>query len=242
MERESTRRPSEAWFRGGFMDAKYHEIVTRKVLGRFFDEAALEEVLVANLGQDSLWGMRALKPRLHFDNSLIAEGLAYVEQQHARIAELARTSGSEGEQRAALGRLCHSVQDYYAHTNYVDLWLETHGGSAQTSPEEIDPLSEAIANHPDLRSGHFVPWRDWIFHVPLLGSLVRRWYAPEGSHEAMNLDSPERGPGFAYALAAAARRTLHEYQRAARSVQAAGAVEALARFHHAREGVEEHGS
>ena len=47
----------------------------------------------------------------------------------------------------------------------------------------------------------------------------------------MNLDSSERGPKFAYAVAAARQRTVHEYQLAADAALAAGGATALARFH-----------
>ncbi|MCJ7550446.1 MAG: hypothetical protein MUQ30_12275, partial [Anaerolineae bacterium] len=85
-------------------------------------------------------------------------------------------------------------------------------------------------NHPDLRTGTFVLLRDVIYYIPIIGALWRRIYVPSGSHEAMNLDSPERGWKFPYALVAALWRTQHEYERAAQAVRDAGEESALGKF------------
>ena len=70
------------------------------------------------------------RPHIHFDDDKFAEANAYVAKEHARIVELACEPSRPGtpedalvgaDQRAALGRLCHTVQDFYAHSNYVDL-------------------------------------------------------------------------------------------------------------------------
>ncbi len=42
---------------------------------------------------------------------------------------------------------------------------------------------------------------------------------PRDSHAWMNLDSPARGPGFAYAFAAAVKRTRYEYERTVDGLQ-----------------------
>ena len=100
------------------------------------------------------------------------------------------------------------------------------------SPDDIDGLDASLMAHPELHTGSFVLWRDWIYYMPLVKRLARRLYVPVGSHEEMHLDSPDRGPEFAYAFAAACRRTQYEYQRAARAILQAGGEDALDRFHH----------
>ena len=106
------------------MQGRCHENTTRHVLGPYFDSDALEEVVAANLGQDSLLSIFGNAPFRHFCDRAIEKSVDYVESEHALIVNLAGQPGTEREQRTALGRLLHAVQDFYAHSNYVDLWLD----------------------------------------------------------------------------------------------------------------------
>ncbi|MCJ7551389.1 MAG: hypothetical protein MUQ30_17095, partial [Anaerolineae bacterium] len=194
------------------MESRYHDDLTRAALSDRFSPDALEEIIAANLAQDALQNQLGTKAHFHFDNNKIAESLAYVEELHRQIAGLAAQGSHGSRQRVALGRLCHAVQDFYAHSNYVDLWLSQQ---PQPTPpaDTMDGLIPELLNHPDLRTGTFVLLRDIIYYIPIIGALWRRIYVPPGSHEAMNLDSPERGWRFPYALVAALWRTQHEYER-----------------------------
>jgi hypothetical protein len=151
--------------------------------------------------------------------------LAYVEEEHAQIAALAHEAGQEGLQRAALGRLLHTVQDLYAHTNYVALWCRERGGKTWAVN---DPT---ILDHPHLRTAQWSTWRDPLYYVPLVGKLLRRVWLPANSHEAINLDSPKCGVFFHVAVAMAEVRTVAEYARAVAAIREAGGRKALARFH-----------
>ena len=102
---------------------------------------------------------------------------------------------------------------------------------ASSVQEEIDGLDQSVLTSPALRTGHFVLWRDLVYYLPLVKDVIRRFYIPPNSHEAMHLDSPERGPNFAYAMAAARQRTAQEYRVAADAVLTVGGSEALDRFH-----------
>lgn len=197
------------------MELIYHEQITRSALGAFFGAEALQAIIAANFSQDDLRNQLG-KPHLHFDNDKIAEGLAYVEAEHRQIQN---SRGNVGVQWESFGRLLHTVQDFYAHSNYVDLWLSHNGGLDNTTPDQINGLDRALLNHPDLRTGHFILWRDLVYFVPLLSKLVRRVYVPPNSHEAMHLDFPQRGPQFDYALVAARQRTRHEYDKVLSSLQ-----------------------
>ena len=200
------------------MKSIYHAELTRHCLAAEVSPPALDEIVRANLGQDALRYQLGTHPHFHFDNNRIREGNAYVEAQHAEIVGLALGGGgSATQQRRALGRLLHAVQDFYAHANYVDLWLLRYSvpGTPLPPPELIDPLDPAILNHRDLITGTFVFWRDIIYYLPLIGALARRIWVHPTSHEAMNLDSPRQGWRFDYAYEAARLRTLHEWHRAA---------------------------
>jgi hypothetical protein len=213
------------------MELLYHTLITCEAVGDVFDPVAMAQIVRANHRQDGI--LNQLRGNLHVDNR-IDGGLAYIEAEHASLAELAARQKSGNLQRAAFGRLVHTAQDFCAHTNYVRLWLASNGGLNETSPGDIDGLDADLMRHPELRTGSFVLWRDWVYHVPAVKRLARSLYVPSGSHEAMHLDSPARGPEFAYAFAAACQRTRHEYQRAAQVVLRQGGEDALYRFHHAQ--------
>jgi len=211
------------------MKSRYHTELTRLTLQAHFSRVALEEIIAANLAQDAPQNQLGSKAHFHFDNNKIAGALAYVEDLHTRIVELAVAGGHGSQQRAALSRLCHAVQDFYAHSNYVDLWLANQDHPVPAA-DAIDALIPELLNHPDLRTGTYVVLRDIVYSVPIVGALWRRIYVPSGSHEAMNLDSPDRGWKFSYAMAAARQRTQHEYQRAVQAVREAGGESALREF------------
>jgi hypothetical protein len=156
------------------MQAQYHVATTRQVLGGLLAQNALAQVVNANIGQDTLLAVLGAAPHHHFCDPVIERSLEYIESEHARIATLAGAPGSEQAQRAAFGRLLHTVQDFYAHSNYVDLWLAQTG---LEPPPAVDALDPRLLHHPQLQIGDWVFWRDLVFYIPLLGPLVRRfWY------------------------------------------------------------------
>jgi len=234
------------------MEPRYHTDITIEVLGPSFDKQAMWQVILANVAQDSLASLFGTRPQHHVDDDKIQEAAAYVEEQHDLIAALATDPSRVREQRQALGRLLHGVQDFYSHTNYVDLWLRKQsrdsaaeaqfcatgcGKQSRSSrpvelpAEEIDPLDEELLHSPDLRSGHYVPVLGLLYLLPVVGRILARLYTVPGSHEAMNLDSPARGPRFLLARKAARKRTQYETHRAAAAILEAGGEDALRRFY-----------
>ncbi|MBM4422608.1 MAG: hypothetical protein FJ030_04345 [Chloroflexi bacterium] len=201
------------------MIARYHAIILAESVGQHFSPEALNEVVAANIGQDS--PLNLLNSVIHFDNSLIREAPAYIEEQHALLAR----ADDPRAMRAAFGRLTHTAQDFYAHSNYVDLWLAARGGIERARPEGIDGLDPAILDSPNLKTAHFYLWRDFIFYVPLFQRFARKHLVFPNSHEEMHLDDPSRGPKFYYAIAAAKQRTLAEYRRAIQSLGAERAAD-----------------
>lgn len=200
---------------------RHHAALLTECLAAFFSSRALEAIIAANVGQDSK--LNQLKPHFHFDNCKFAEALAYMVDQRTVIA----LADDPRVMWAAFGRLTHAAQDFYSHSNYVDLWLAARDGLRQTRPEDIDGLDPALLNDSGLRSGSFYLWRDFIYYVPLFKRFAKRHLVFPGSHEAMNLDDPTSGPKFAYSLVAAKQRTLAEYERVIRALQ----PEQIALFH-----------
>ena len=214
------------------MDSQYHIQLLTETLRSYFSSKGLEQIIAANLGQDSLRYQLGAYPQYHFDNNQIARSLAYVEEEHAQIGKLASDpAGNHAQrQRAAFGRLTHTVHDFYAHSNYVDLWLEANGGLANTSADDIKGLDPTLLNHPQLYTGSFLLWFDTLYYLPGLRPILRSIYLRPNSHEAMNLDNPGQGPKFAYAMVAAKQRTLYEYQHAVETLQSIGGEDALNAF------------
>lgn len=189
------------------MNLIYHDEITRAALGSRFSPAALEAILATNLGQDSLQGQIG-HPEFHCDNSAFAQADAYAQLQRKTI--IVSLAGARIPLPAwqAFGRLTHTLQDFYAHSNYVPFWVELHPG---LPPDRIDPLDQGLIHSPNLRSGRFYSPLEFLYFLPFIGHKLKPLF-PRDSHAWMNLDSPGTGPLFAYALAAARLRTAHELQ------------------------------
>jgi len=189
------------------METEYHIAVLTETIGSQVSARALQGVIAGNLGQDTGWNQ--FKPYVHFDNSLFSKGSAFMEEQHALIKQ----SDNATEMWSAFGKLTHAAQDFYSHSNYVDLWLEANGGFEKTKPEDINGLDEKLLNDSRLVSGNFFWWRDTIYYIPLIKNFAKKHLVFPDSHEAMNLDVPECGAQFPYSILAAKQRTRAEYDR-----------------------------
>jgi hypothetical protein len=190
---------------------QYHESITRKTLSELFSPRALEAILAANLKQDDLLTGQIGHDEYHYDNNAIAESDRYLERQRALTLSALQNNHLPAAW-AAFGRLLHTAQDFYAHSNYVDLWLSRVTGNGQTPPppSEIAPLMDELVHSPELHSGKlYYPWEVLAF-VPVVKHFVIPFLPPD-SHAHMHLDSPARGERFAYAFEAALKRTRYEF-------------------------------
>ncbi len=177
-----------------------------RAIGDRLSRRAHAAALAANLDQDSLLGL--LNFERHFDNSLFAGGLAYIEACRVKAAKAATRETAWD----AFGRLAHTAQDFYSHSNYVALWLQRFEPGAAPAPDKIDGLDSRLLHHPALVSGRVYLPLEAITLFASLRPLARRWL-PHDSHAWMNLDNPARGPLFAYSLEAAVQRTNLEFER-----------------------------
>ncbi len=184
-----------------------HEEMTREALSPHFSPRALEIIIAANRKQDSLRNQIG-HDEIHFDNNAIEKGHRYINEQRGYV--LATMMG-QGVLSAwiAFGRLLHTAQDFYSHTNYISMWLSQHEGTLPP-PLEIDPVQRDILRSPSLHSGKIYLPMDALYFVPFLREFSLK-LLPKDSHGKMNLDSPLQGPNFAYARAAAVKRTQHEF-------------------------------
>jgi hypothetical protein len=188
----------------------YHIEMTRLALGDQFSSRALEKITAANLHQDRLLGQIG-HDEYHFDSSAFEKSNEYVEEQRAlTISSLAANHTPSAW--SAFGRLTHAVQDFYSHSNYVDLWLSSHSNGTRPTASEIDPVDPDIITTPTLRSGNiYLPLEAFYYFHPLRPFVLR--VLPRDSHAWMNLDSPEQGPNFEYAFQAGRKRTRIEFEK-----------------------------
>lgn len=210
------------------MRADYHIQITTQALEDKFSRRALEAIIEANRGQDRLAGL-LWHPEYHFEDNKFTQAYAYVDEQRQMVLKTLET-GQPPEAWAAFGRLLHNTQDFYAHSNYVRLWMDRYGSPERQStermsvpPSAIEPLDPEILSSPELATCRSVyPW-DALAYFPALEPLARR-FAPPDSHTHLNLDTPASGPLFEYALAAAQGRTLYEYESLSKALHSQALV------------------
>jgi hypothetical protein len=197
---------------------RVHAQIMQQALDGTFGPRALKVMIAANLRQDDLGGQIG-HDEFHFDNNAFAKSYAYIEAQRGSI-QPALERGDSGSAWKAFGRLTHTAQDFYAHSNYVDLWLVCQPDGAVPLPGEIDPLDADLIGSPALRSGKwYLPFGALSLIPPLRPLVMPR--LPRDSHAWMNLDSPAQGPHFEYAFQAAVKRTRHEFEVASQGLSSA---------------------
>lgn len=192
------------------MRTEYHRQILFDALHDLVGRKALEEIETANIGQDALPNQIG-HDEYHFDNNAFLKGRLYIWQQMRSIRPALRR-GQEAAAWHAFGRLSHAVQDLYAHSNYVTLWLASFKSRHLPPAELIQPADQRILAHPKLRSGKLYYPLEIFSFIPGLRRLVLP-FLPADSHAHMNLDGPERGPLFAYAMQAATRHTRQVFLR-----------------------------
>ena len=184
-----------------------HEEMTREALGEHFSPRALEIIIAANRKQDASRGQIG-HDEFHFDNNAIDEGHRYINEQRGHVIASLLSPGVISAW-IAFGRLTHTAQDFYSHTNYVSMWLDQHNGTPP-APPEIDPVQKSLIESPSLHSGKVYLPMDVLYFIPPFRKLSLA-LLPRDSHGWMNLDSPKQGSKFEYARAAAIKRTQHEF-------------------------------
>ena len=194
------------------MYTRYHLQITTQALSRHFSEAALSEILKANIFQDRPEGQFG-HPFYHFDDSQFELTYRYLASKKEMLLS-AMQEHQPHLARTCFGKITHAVQDFYAHSNYLNLWKQKYN---KTDFLAKDILISEIITDPNLISGRFYqPW-EWITFFPLIGPIAARYF-PKDSHAHMNLDSPKRGELFQLAFQAAVLRTEYEYNEIISSI------------------------
>ncbi|GAB4579136.1 MAG: hypothetical protein Fur0022_18740 [Anaerolineales bacterium] len=197
------------------MIAQIHRQLTSEALGKHLPAPILARVIQANLQQDAFLYLLGAHPHFHFDDNAFAQTYAYL---NALRQTLEQTLAQAQPQRAweAFGKITHTLQDFYAHSNYVQLWLAQYPPGAWPAPDEIDPLIPELLSHPQLITGRVILPLEILGMIPRLGKLLKPLFPPD-THVRMNLDHPKTGPLFPYAFAAARKRTMAEFETLTRA-------------------------
>ncbi len=195
------------------MLTQYHIEIMLNSLSNVFSPRSLAAIIKANINQDRLRGQFG-HDEYHVDNNAFAKSYAYMEEQRA-LAVSSLQKNDAPSAWSAFGRLTHTAQDFYAHSNYITLWLsrfDTVTRPAPLAPREVDPVDLTLINSPSLRSGKVYYPFELLYFVRTLRPYVLP-LIPRDSHAWMNLDSPEQGFKFYYAMQAAIKRTVIEFEK-----------------------------
>ncbi len=182
--------------------------MTREALQEYFSESALRQIILANIKQDDLSGQVG-HPEYHFDDSAFSAANTYIRQNREMTVNSVK-SGDYQDAWHSFGRLTHASQDFYSHSNYINLLAESWDGEKRNeiTPEEI--LLPEIMQDARLVSGKFYsPW-EMITFLPWAGKRLARLF-PADSHARLNKDSPSCSPLFPIVYQAAVIRTIYEY-------------------------------
>lgn len=206
----------------------YHIDICTQTLSQRFSLQALDVIIAANINQDSLFGLVG-HPHYHFDDSAFEKSYAYLEKQRQIIRRVLSENGNLEPAWKAFGRLSHAAQDFYSHSNYLTLWQDSFPDDRLPPPEQVVAMDEALLAHPELISGQVYFGEAMMFLLPPLAD----WFMqrlPRDAHAWMNLDYPERGAMFPYALEAARQRMVYEYNLLAEQVTQDVGAAAWSRF------------
>ena len=189
---------------------KYHVQILQQALGDVFSPAALAKIIAANVNQDRISAQLG-HDEYHFDNNAFEKSHAYIEEQRGLVNSSLRGRDAPSAW-SAFGRLTHTVQDFYAHSNYIDLWLARHTNGSRPAPYSVNPVEPGIIDSDVLRSGKIYYPLEVFSFIKILKPLVLP-LLPRDSHAWMNLDSPEQGFKFDYVMQASIKRTVIEFEK-----------------------------
>ncbi|MEZ4831751.1 MAG: hypothetical protein R2873_07050 [Caldilineaceae bacterium] len=189
------------------MNEEFHRQVTTEALADQLSAEELEIVILANIGQDRVMNWLTT-PERHYDGRFFAQSEAYIVEERVRSTDAFRR-GDRVAALQAMGRLLHTRQDFYSHSNWMHLCAaDAVAWNADDPILCLDPQGTA-----GVYAAKAPFWIHAVYLIPVLGALVKRFYLPADYHEAMHLDDPSRGPLFAPSLIAACKHSRLEWER-----------------------------
>ena len=99
-----------------------------------FKPKAIERISDANIGRDS--GRSFFDPVAHFDDEKLRDGSnRLIQSKNDIISKITASSPEGAEAREKLGEALHAIQDFYAHSNHVELGRT--GTESKLGDEEV---------------------------------------------------------------------------------------------------------
>lgn len=118
-----------------------------------FSERALQEIAQANEYVDSIWAGNAawFQPTFHFTNATLnASSQRLITLKQQIVAELTSSTPNGARARELLGQALHAVQDFYSHSN----WVELGNNSEQTLLGRATLVNPPASHHPCFNDGN----------------------------------------------------------------------------------------
>ncbi|MBH8563198.1 hypothetical protein I8748_13555 [Nostoc sp. CENA67] len=172
-----------------------------------FSDKALDQIIKANKATDSfIFPNNQAKAEFHFDDeSFLAATTRILDLKQEVIDNITKAQPDGSAARQALGGALHTIQDFYAHSNWVELGntgidtrlgRSTFAGLPLTTPTSPagDP-STLLPGLTDLTSGYFVS--GGITRLPCAAPAGKTNHGgiPIACPEGLNKDDRSR-PGF----------------------------------------------
>jgi hypothetical protein len=158
----------------------YHATLLRRAAPRGFSRIALHfRVIPANVAvdfnQNDKW--------LHFDNSMFSAGVQHINELWSRIE-----AGSDC--MTNFGKLTHTAQDFYSHSNWVE--LHQHLAPIPIWDLEVESLPDEVLSG-TYPSSHIAE-KSVPTHAELNKDCPFVWFSPSGARVVT--EGPNRGKNF----------------------------------------------
>lgn len=117
-----------------------HCQINDTALKKILDASTIDDINHVNGRVDDPFSHPNYDPREHFDNSLIEESIALLEDRLSWQGDTRLHTVTTGASSAiAYGLGCHAVADFYSHSNYGPMALAYYG-----KPADVLPIDQAI--------------------------------------------------------------------------------------------------
>ncbi|MBY0449068.1 MAG: hypothetical protein K2X01_00395 [Cyanobacteria bacterium] len=141
----------------GYLLAPVHDWITAVLKQNHgLNEATYQKIIWAMAGQDIPTSQAFLTAENHFDDNKILESIVLVEQRKAKIDTLlpfvAMDAVKRNEFYTLFGQVLHAMQDFYSHSNYIELSIRKNPSITQLT----DILPMDWTKRPEgLKTGYF---------------------------------------------------------------------------------------
>ena len=132
-----------------------HSDINNNALKGIFDFSLIDDVNRVNYRVDDPWTHPNYDPREHFDNSMVLESIALLDDRLRWDGETPLHTVAPGSSEAVTyGLACHAIADFYAHSNFAAMALAYSGDlmkaptldEAVRDPKFVDFVTERWTN------------------------------------------------------------------------------------------------